>query len=158
MICLKIQRTVIALQRSDQSQFKYAAILLVLMILEAWPALFCLSCPISFHCWVSPSNCKILSRVLLSKPPAHCWFGYYHLPAHCCYQLSPEIRILLLMLAPASLDRGEGSLAAQAHSSPWSVSTQSSPSGAVSTSVLSVGSVQKLPSHTTVHPPVTRYT
>ena len=32
------------------AQFKYAAILLVLMILEVWPALFCLSCPISFHC------------------------------------------------------------------------------------------------------------
>ena len=44
------QRTVIALHRIDQSQFRYAAILLVLMILEVWPALFCLSCPISFHC------------------------------------------------------------------------------------------------------------
>ena len=56
--------------KKNHSQFKYAAILLILMTLVAWPSLFILSCPISSHCWDSPSNCKILSRRSTSQPPA----------------------------------------------------------------------------------------
>ena len=90
IIRLKTQNCFSALDRNNQSQFKYAAILLMLMALAAWEYLFVLSCPISFHCSVSPSNCKILSRLLWShssQPPAQN-ITTYQLPAQCLMLLS----------------------------------------------------------------------
>ena len=147
---MKSQNCFSALSKNNQSQFKYAAILLMLMTLAAWELLFFLSCPISSHCWVSPSNCNILSRRLTSQPPAQYSDCYYHLPAHYCYEHSPETMILLLMLAPFSQALADGSGAA--------VNLTQAKSPAVRASVWSV-TVLRPPVHSfAIQPPVTRYT
>ena len=124
--------------------------MLMLMTLAAWELLFCLSCPISSHCWVSPSNCNILSRRLTSQPPAQYSDCYYHLPAHYCYEHSPETMILLLILVPFSQALADGSGAA--------VNLTQAMSPAVRASVWSV-TVLRPPVHFfAIQPPVTRYT